>query len=79
MEAIARKRAALQNMALGEQLDDFARAEPVQRVLRFRTAEDRRGALASARRARFRRSSAAIPKIKDSAVETNRAQACTTR
>ncbi len=33
LEAISRKRAALRNVAVADQLDDFARARPVQRLL----------------------------------------------
>ncbi|HTT63415.1 MAG TPA: metallopeptidase TldD-related protein [Bryobacteraceae bacterium] len=36
VEAISRKRAALQNVAVGQPLDDFAKAEPLHRVLEIR-------------------------------------------
>ena len=36
VEAISRKRAALKNISAGEQLDDFAKAEPVKKVLEIR-------------------------------------------
>jgi hypothetical protein len=68
VEAIARKRAALQNMALSEQLDDLARAEPVQHVVacgRMKIDESRWQALARSLSAVF----ASFPKIKDSSVE----------
>jgi predicted Zn-dependent protease len=73
VEAIARKRAALQNMAVSEQLDDFARAEPVQHVVaatRSRIDEARWQGLAKSLSAVF----AGFPKIKDSSVEVNAVQ-----
>jgi TldD protein len=71
VEAIARKRAALQNMALSsDQLEDFSRAEPVQRVLGFERSRIEEGpwqAMARSLSAIF----GGYPKIKDSGVETN--------
>jgi predicted Zn-dependent protease len=70
VEAIARKRAALQNMAVSDQLEDFARAEPVQRVLgfeRLKIDETPWQAMARSLSALF----GGYPQIKDSGVETN--------
>ena len=70
VEAIARKRAALQNMAVSDQLEDFARAEPVQRVLDFerpKIDEAPWQAVARSLSALF----GGYPKIKDSSVEMN--------
>jgi TldD protein len=36
VEAIARKRAALKNVAAGEQVDDFTRSQPVKKILEVR-------------------------------------------
>jgi len=70
VEAIARKRAALQNMAVSEQLDDFARAEPVRHVVasdRVKIDEAHWQGLARSLSAVF----TSFPKIKDSGVEVN--------
>src|SRR5205814_6663721 len=70
VETIARKRAALQNMAVSERLDDFAHAEPVQHVVpasRTKVDESRWQSLARSLSAVF----GGFPKIKDSAVEVN--------
>jgi predicted Zn-dependent protease len=70
VESIARKRAALQNMAVADQLDDFARAEPVKHVVpggRVRIDEAHWHDLARSLSAMFN----GFPKIKDSQVEIN--------
>jgi predicted Zn-dependent protease len=74
VETIARKRAALQNLAMSDQLEDFARAEPVQHVLpasRVKVDEARFQALSRSLSAVF----SSYPKIKDSSVEVNVSQA----
>ena len=68
VEAIARKRAALKNVSAGEQLDDFAKAEPVKKILEIRHSpldEDAWAARVRALSALF----AAYPAVKSSAVE----------
>jgi hypothetical protein len=70
VEAIARKRAALQNVAVSDQLDDFTRAEPVQHVVaggRAKVDEARWQSLARSISTVF----SGFPKIKDSSVEVN--------
>jgi hypothetical protein len=70
VEAISRKRAALKNVAVTDQLDDFSRAEPVQKVLdpeRTKIDEPFWQALARSLSSVF----TGFPKIKDSSVETN--------
>jgi TldD protein len=74
VEAIARKRAALQNLAMSDQLEDFARAEPVQHLLpasRVKVDEARWQALSRSLSSVF----GSFPKIKDSSVEVNVSQA----
>jgi hypothetical protein len=74
VEAVARKRAALQNVAVSEQIDDFAHAEPVQHVVaggRAPIDEPRWQTLARSLSAIF----AGFPKIKDSSVEVSIVQA----
>jgi hypothetical protein len=68
VEAISRKRAALKNISAGEQLDDFARAAPIKKVLEIRHTpldEDAWAARIRALSAIF----AAYPAVKSSAVE----------
>ncbi len=70
VEAIARKRAALQNMAVSDQLDDFARAEPLRHVTpitRAKIDDPHWHSLARSISAIF----SGFPKIKDSTVEIN--------
>ena len=70
VEAISRKRAALKNVAVTEQLDDFAHAEPVQKLLgveRQKIEEAPWQALARSLSAVF----GGFPKIKDSSVEAS--------
>jgi predicted Zn-dependent protease len=74
VETIARKRAALKNMAASEQLDDFSKSQPVQRILPLERQpydEARWKALARTLSAIFN----AFPQIKDSSVEGNVTQA----
>jgi hypothetical protein len=68
VEAISRKRAALKNISAGEQLDDFAKAEPLHKVLEIRHTpldEEAWAARVRALSAIF----AAYPAVKSSAVE----------
>ena len=73
VEAISRKRAALKNVAAAEQLDDFARAEPVRKILEIPGSPIGQDAWA----ARVRSLSdifKAYPAVKASGVELNAIQ-----
>lgn len=73
VEAISRKRAALKNVASAEQLDDFARAEPVRKILEIRLSPIGQDAWA----ARVRSLSdifKAYPAVKASGIELNAIQ-----
>jgi hypothetical protein len=73
VEAISRKRAALKNMAISEQIDDFAHAEPVRKAVpggRQNYDEARWTALARSLSAIFDK----YPKIRDSGVEIDLSQ-----
>jgi predicted Zn-dependent protease len=68
VEAISRKRAALKNISAGEQLDDFAKAEPVKKILEIRRSpldEEVWAARVRALSATF----IAYPAVKSSSVE----------
>jgi PmbA/TldA metallopeptidase C-terminal domain len=73
VEAISRKRAALKNISAGEQPDDFAKAEPVKKVLEIRQTpldEEAWSARIRALSAIF----AAYPAVKSSAVDLSAAE-----
>ncbi len=74
VETIARKRAALKNVAVTDQLNDFAHAEPVQRLQppdRQKFDDESRQALARSLSAIF----TGFPLIRDSSVEASLTQA----
>jgi hypothetical protein len=73
VEAISRKRAALKNVAVNQPLDDFAKAEPLKKILEIRRAplnEDEWSARVRSLSAIF----AAYPALRSSGVELSAVQ-----